>query len=143
MECAVSERTTWEGFLLQKRHSSQYPAVQITDIDDADNVAVLESCVDGLQEATTNISHFGKEAGLKISAPKVKTMLSLKFHNQHPYEQTSNTTWSVASRQTRPKADEDLTKSKKERDFQNVMGYLSLNSDQLNGSLHAKTFART
>lgn len=54
MKRAMAERTTLEGLLLQKCRSSQYLAVHIINTDYAEAIAVLDSCADDLQKATTN-----------------------------------------------------------------------------------------
>ena len=85
MEQAISEKSLSEGFLLQRRRSSRYPAVFITDLDYADDIAVLDCSAAGLQETTSNIANAGKAAGLRIGVNKTKTMLVGKFHSQRPY----------------------------------------------------------
>ena len=85
MELSMEERHISQGFLLQKRRSSRHPAIHITDLDYADDIAVLDSSKDGLQEATTKISNFGREAGLCIHSKKTNTMVIDKFHNQRPF----------------------------------------------------------
>ena len=81
----MEERHVSQGFLFQKCRTSRPPAIHITDLDYADDIAVLDSSKDGLQEATTKISNFGREAGLRINSKKTNTMVIGKFHNQRPF----------------------------------------------------------
>ena len=80
----MEERRVSQGFLLQKRRSLRHPALHITNLDYADDIAVLDSSKDG-KEATTKISNFGREAGLGINSKKINTMVIGKFHYQRPF----------------------------------------------------------
>ena len=85
MELAIAHKRVSQGAVLQKRLSSRYPAVNISDIDYADDLGALDNTKEGLQETTDNIAKFAAYSGLRINVGKTKTMSISKSASQRPY----------------------------------------------------------
>ena len=85
LEMAMDAKSVSSGLTLQERLSSRTPQFNLTDLDYADDLAVLDNTEEGLQEITNLIvEHCGK-AGLIVNAKKTKVMTVAKYHLQRPY----------------------------------------------------------
>ena len=79
-ELATNSKSISNGLTLQKRLRSRSSQVAITDLDYADDLAVLDNSEEGLQETTNLIvEHCGK-AGLTVNEEKTKVMNVGKYH---------------------------------------------------------------
>jgi len=85
MELAIAHKTVSRGAVLQKRQSSRFPEVTISDIDYADDLGALDNTKEGLQETTDNIAKFAAYGGLRLNVAKTKTMSISKSASQPPY----------------------------------------------------------
>ena len=85
MELAMKFKVVSEGALLQKRVGSRRPAVNLTDVDYADDPAALDNTHAGLQETTDLISKYATYGGLSINVKKTNTMSISKSASQRPY----------------------------------------------------------
>ena len=55
------------GFMLKPRRSSRHPAITITDLDCADDLAIISNCVANAQKILTEIENAAAQVGLYIN----------------------------------------------------------------------------
>ena len=70
----MSQSEISSGFTIQNQLSSRHPAIHVTDIDYADDLAVLDNTDNGLQETTYLIAQKCSEGGLIINVKNTKCM---------------------------------------------------------------------
>ena len=85
MELAIAAKSVSNGLTLQKRLSSRFPEVAVTDVDYADDLAVLDGTKEGLQESTDLIAKYSAYGGLKINVKKTNTMTVSVSSTQRPF----------------------------------------------------------
>ena len=67
-------QSTQCGIQLKRRQSRRYPEVRETDFDYADDLALIDETVGGLQEQTDSLTKIAAMTGLKVSLEKTKVM---------------------------------------------------------------------
>ena len=60
--------------MINHRQSRRYPEVRETDFDYADDLALIDETVGGLQEQTDSLTKIAAMTGLKVSLEKTKVM---------------------------------------------------------------------
>ena len=61
-------------FTLKPRRSRRHPAITITDLDYADDLAIISDCVADAQKILTEIEHAAAQVGLYINTKKTNCM---------------------------------------------------------------------
>lgn len=93
-QLAESNKTVSRGFALHGYESNREED-WILDLDYADDMAVLDSTVEGLQESTDLLAHYAGFAGLKINAKKTKVMVFSKDLGQRPFTEAGTADISI------------------------------------------------
>ena len=78
-----------QGALIQKGIPPDIPAISVTDLDYADDMAAMDNTKEGLQETTNLLAHYSAYSGLKINAKKTNVMAISKNADQRPYTEES------------------------------------------------------
>ena len=63
-----------DGLTLKPRRSSRYPAEKLADLDYADDIALLEDCIEAAQDLLKRVENACQEVGLHLNASKTKYM---------------------------------------------------------------------
>ena len=93
-QLAESHKTVSRGLALHGYESNREED-WILDLDYADDMAVLDGTVEGLQESTDLLAHYAGYAGLKINAKKTKVMVFSKGVGQRPFAEAETADISV------------------------------------------------
>ena len=62
------------GFIYKERESTRHPAKKISDLDYADDIALLETCIEHAKEQLAKLSEAAREVGLEINTDKTEYM---------------------------------------------------------------------
>ena len=82
MRTALPRRKNKPGFQLRKRKSRRVPPTTVTDMDFADDIALVSEGVKEAQEMLTLVEKSGKRVGLSMNTGKTKYM-SYKSNQQY------------------------------------------------------------
>ena len=63
-----------DGLTLKRRRSSHHPAVVLSDLDYADDIALLENTIKSAQDLLNRVEKACQDVGLFLNAPKTKYM---------------------------------------------------------------------
>ena len=63
-----------DGLTLKPRRNSRYPAEKLADLDYADDIALLEDCIEAAQDLLKRVENAYQEVGLHLNASKTKYM---------------------------------------------------------------------
>ena len=74
MRQAIGEDQNNLGFTIEERKSRRFPAVKITDLDFADDIALLSDEIQQAQELLTRIETSAAKVGLHMNVKKTKVM---------------------------------------------------------------------
>ena len=86
------------GFTLKPRRSRRHPAITITDLDYADDLATISDCVADVQKILTQIENAAAQVGLYINTKKPSRRLGIAGHCvRHPEEAAHHTIYSVGT----------------------------------------------
>ena len=66
--------TSSDGLTLKPRQSRRYPAEKLADLDYADDIALLEDCIEAAQDLLKRVEKACQEVGLHLNAPKTQYM---------------------------------------------------------------------
>ena len=66
--------TSSDGLTLKPRQSRRYPAEKLADLDYADDIALLEDCIESAQDLLKRVEKACQEVGLYLNAPKTQYM---------------------------------------------------------------------
>ena len=66
--------TSSDGLTLKPRRSSRYPAEKFSDLDYADDIALLDDCIEAAQDLLKRVENACQEVGLHLNAPKTQYM---------------------------------------------------------------------
>ena len=64
--------TSSDGLTLKPRQSRRYPAEKLADLDYADDIALLEDCIEAAQDLLKRVEKACQEVGLYLNAPKTQ-----------------------------------------------------------------------
>ena len=85
------------GAVIQKSGTSSYEEINLLDVDYSDDMALLESSKDGLQETTDLLCKYAAQAGLRINVKKTEVMAIGKDTTHRPYTEESTVDITVDS----------------------------------------------
>ena len=69
------------GFEVQTRKSSRHPAIHVTDLDFADDLAIVTEEASHVQELLEALKDAAAEVSLNISSKRQKCLSAAKFHH--------------------------------------------------------------
>ena len=81
---AEENKVLTHGAVLQRAITSSVEDTVVMDTDNAEYVALLDNCMDGLQESTDLLCKYAAQAGLCVIAKKTGAMAIAKNTSQKP-----------------------------------------------------------
>ena len=84
---ALDMDTNKPGFTLNQKRSRRNPAVKISDLDFADDIALILDQIDEAQNTLVNIENAAAKMGLHLNADKTESMM---FNQEHKELKTRN-----------------------------------------------------
>ena len=107
MRQAINGREEELGFELERRRSRHHPsAVRITDLDFADDIALLSEEINQAQELLNRVETEAAKVGLHVNAKKTGAMphnhqspVIIKTRSGNPIKEVDNFKWSLGPKQ--------------------------------------------
>ena len=90
-----SSKVLTHGAVLQRPAAASQEEVTVLDTDYADDMALMDSTKDGLQETTDLLCKYAAQAGLRINVRKTEVMAVAKNTSQRPYTEEGTVDISV------------------------------------------------
>ena len=90
-----SSKVLTHGAVLQRLATASQEEVTVLDTDYADDMALMDSTKDGLQETTDLLCKYAAQAGLRINVRKTEVMAVAKNTSQRPYTEEGTVDISV------------------------------------------------
>ena len=87
MRRAIDEAGEECGFQTQRRRSRRYPAKYLTDLDFADDIALLSSTIQSAQRLLSSVEHCALSVGLRINRKKTEYMQLGDVKDSAPHSQ--------------------------------------------------------
>ena len=70
----ASQFSSNDGLTFKRGRSSRFPAEVLADLDYADDIALLEDCIESAQDLFNRVEKACQDVGLFLNAPKTKYM---------------------------------------------------------------------